>query len=106
MEKANFSEKYYYALPTLSGEQLFQSGDDLTFHSRYFFRGATFSKHTFSEGSYFTVNNMFTVNNKDTPFYSSLPIYELVIKLAWNKFITVKVWEFFQMCLLLLKVAL
>ena len=87
LEKANFSEKYYYALPTLSGEQLFQSGEGLTFHSKYFFRGATFSKHTFSEGSYFTAT---------FSFYSSLPIYELVIKLAWDQFSTVKCGSSFK----------
>ena len=84
--KANFSEKQYSALPTLSGEPLFQSGWNLTFHSRYFFRRAAFQSILFKKRYYFTA--MF-------PFYSSLPIHHLVIKWAPYQFHTVKVWGFF-----------
>ena len=47
LENANFSEKQYSAFSTLSGEPIFQSGYNLTFHSRYFFRRATFQNMIF-----------------------------------------------------------
>ena len=46
-KKLDFSEKQYSAFPPLSGEPLFQSGQDPTFHSRYFFRRATFQNIPF-----------------------------------------------------------
>ena len=48
LEKANFSEKQYSTLSTLSGEPLFQSGKDLTFLAGTFSE-ELFSKHTFLE---------------------------------------------------------
>ena len=47
LEKANFSEKQYSALSNLSGEPIFRRGLDLTFHSRHFFRRATFQNILF-----------------------------------------------------------
>ena len=80
LEKANFSKKQYSVLPTPSGELFFSEG--LLFKTNLFRRGTT-----------------------TVPFYSSLPVCQLLIKWARYQFHTVKVWEFFLVFLLLLKVA-
>ena len=75
--------------------------------SSFFVVGKTqlFMAGTFSEGLLFKTC-IFKRGTTRFPFCSALPIYQLIIKWARYQFHVVKVWEFFLVFLLLLKVAL
>ena len=53
LEKANFWKMHNSALPNLPGEPVFESGKDLTFHSRYFFRRRTILQLRFFSTAHF-----------------------------------------------------
>ena len=85
-----FQNSYFLIVATFLKELTFLK--DFTFHSNYFFQKSYFFRRdTISQLRFF--------------FTATLPIYQLVVKWARYQSGTVKVWEFFLVYLLLLKVA-
>ena len=99
LEKVNFSEKQYSALPAFL---------EAAFLERLLFQkilpsiAATFSQKLFFHNILFLKSYCFI---STLPFHRYIPIYLLVIKSTQNQLRKVKVWEFFLEYLLFLKVA-